>query len=76
MPLHMKSIIWTYPGFQTLPRGIKQMLVASESDFFSAAKPAAANVALGKMEHRQAPRLRVVDGKGVRLGAFDGAWKN
>jgi hypothetical protein len=34
----MKSIITTYPDFQCLPRGIKKMLLASETYFFSAAK--------------------------------------
>jgi hypothetical protein len=30
----MKSIITTYPDFQSLPRGIKKMLLASENFFF------------------------------------------
>lgn len=30
----MKTILATYPGFQALPKGIKQLLVASESFFF------------------------------------------
>jgi len=30
----MNTTILSYPGFQTLPRGIKQMLVASEAHFF------------------------------------------
>jgi hypothetical protein len=30
----MKSIITTYPDFQSLPKGIKRMLVASECFFF------------------------------------------
>jgi hypothetical protein len=30
----MKSIVVTYPYFQSLPKGIKKMLVASESLFF------------------------------------------
>jgi hypothetical protein len=33
----MKSIITTYPDFQTLPRGVKRMLLASESHFFDKA---------------------------------------
>ena len=45
----MKSFILTYPGFQTLPRGIKQMLVASENNFFGDAKPALAKSAPGKL---------------------------
>jgi hypothetical protein len=31
----MKSIITTYPDFQSLPQGIKRMLLASESHFFA-----------------------------------------
>ncbi|HUD48816.1 MAG TPA: hypothetical protein VMR33_18430 [Candidatus Baltobacteraceae bacterium] len=30
----MNATILNYPGFQTLPKGIKQMLVASEAHFF------------------------------------------
>ena len=30
----MKPIMMTYPGFQSLPKGLKQMLVESESFFF------------------------------------------
>jgi hypothetical protein len=32
-----KSIMVTYPDFQALPKGVKQMLLASESHFFDAA---------------------------------------
>ena len=35
----MKSIVFTYPGFQALPRGIKQLLVTSESIFFKESRP-------------------------------------
>ena len=30
----MKPIMMTYPGYQSLPKGLKQMLVESESFFF------------------------------------------
>jgi hypothetical protein len=33
----MKSIITRYPYFQTLPSGVKMMLLASESHFFDEA---------------------------------------
>jgi|GEM_PF-5471182 len=33
----MKSIMATYPGFQTLPRGVKRLLLASENFFFNEA---------------------------------------
>jgi len=35
-----KSIMVTYPGFQRLPKGVKQMLLASESHFFDGANGA------------------------------------
>ncbi len=31
----LRSIAFNYPGFQALPRGIKKMLVVSESFFFA-----------------------------------------
>lgn len=33
----MKSILVTYPDFRSLPKGIKRLLVTSESLFFDAA---------------------------------------
>jgi hypothetical protein len=36
----MKSIVVTYPNYQSLPKGIKRMLVTSESVFFRDAKTA------------------------------------
>jgi len=30
----MKSIVFTYPDFRELPKGLKQMLVVSENLFF------------------------------------------
>jgi hypothetical protein len=34
----MKSIMMTYPDFAALPKGLKQMLLASESFFFNETK--------------------------------------
>jgi len=31
----LKTIVCTYPDFRTLPKGLKQLLVASENLFFS-----------------------------------------
>ena len=36
----LKSIMVTYPDFQSLPKGIKRMLVTSESVFFGDARTA------------------------------------
>lgn len=33
-PIDMKTITMVYPGFQMLPKGLKQLLVESESFFF------------------------------------------
>jgi hypothetical protein len=38
METNMKSIITTYPDFQSLPQGVKKMLLASENYFFGEAK--------------------------------------
>jgi hypothetical protein len=35
----MNTTILNYPGFQNLPRGVKQMLLASEAHFFDQAAP-------------------------------------
>ena len=34
----MKSIMLAYPGFQDLPKGVKKMLLASETFFFGEAR--------------------------------------
>ena len=36
----IKTIVVTYPDFQSLPKGIKRMLVTSESVFFGDARTA------------------------------------
>ncbi len=40
----MKSIMTTYPNFQALPRGIKRLLLASETFFFGEAQAKPADV--------------------------------
>jgi hypothetical protein len=35
----MSTTILNYPGFQSLPKGIKQLLVASEAHFFDQPAP-------------------------------------
>jgi hypothetical protein len=73
----MKSIITTYPDFAALPKGIKRMLLASESLFFAEAYA----------EHRQASPtigsraklLAPVQPPGLRStppSIFGSAWKN
>jgi hypothetical protein len=38
--MSLNSITSTYPGFQSLPKGVKQLLLVSESLFFEDAKTA------------------------------------
>jgi len=35
----MNTTILNYPGFQTLPKGVKQMLLVSEAHFFDQPAP-------------------------------------
>jgi hypothetical protein len=69
----MRTIILTYPGFQSLPRGIKQMLVTSESFFFSEAMTAAANINHTQPKDAKIAPFPVVTGLGRTLEAFAGA---
>jgi hypothetical protein len=49
----LKSIICTYPDFRALPKGLKQMLVASENLFFSEAPASPAGQAGREPANRQ-----------------------
>ena len=70
----MNSIAWTYPGFQSLPKGIQQMLVASESHFLNETRRGSAHAVLdrtSRWESWQPGPIRAIDGQ------FDGtcfAW--
>jgi hypothetical protein len=72
----MKSIVVTYPGFQTLPKGLKMMLVASESFFFHEA-----NACLPKPGSEEwTARTTLKPQRGFDLGerflASGTAWRN
>jgi len=71
----MKSIILTYPGFQALPKGIKQMLAVSETVFFRDATTTSTAVQ-GKLEHAQPPRSRVTGSAGKQRNGVSGDWRN
>jgi hypothetical protein len=49
----LNSITATYPGFQSLPRGVKQMLLVSESVFFDEARTALKASQTGQQGHLQ-----------------------
>ena len=73
----MKSIITTYPDFHALPKGIKRMLLASESFFFVEAY---SNV--NEVQPRPGSRVQLQSNREVsRRGAtpwsiFGASWKN
>lgn len=48
----LKSIAYTYPDFRELPKGLKQLLLASENLFFSEARSPAAKGAGQKTPNR------------------------
>jgi hypothetical protein len=69
----MKSIMVTYPDFQALPKGIKRLLVMSESLFFGESK--------APSDGRSGPArmgVAVVSGRSPGLGGrgLPGAWRN
>jgi hypothetical protein len=72
----MKSFIFTYPGFQALPPGIKQLLVASESDFFNGARLALVSHAPRRMATLQTVNRSAGSAKGGHVETVNRAWKN
>jgi hypothetical protein len=69
----MRTIILTYPGYQSLPRGIKQMLVASENFYFDEIGSAAANVNYGKPKDAKIAQFTPVTSLGRTLAMYAGA---
>jgi hypothetical protein len=70
----MNSIVWTYPGFQTLPKGVKQMLVASEAHFFNETKQAWSSAVLGKLKSGTASKPRGAGLVGGQTPKTGGKW--
>jgi len=77
----MNTTILNYPGFQTLPKGIKQMLVVSEAHFFEQPAPCHKQLpkaplhkwprwlSLGSANAPLAPWIQCGAGGGALLGA-------
>jgi len=70
----MKSIITTYPDFRSLPKGIKKMLVASESFFYGETKSPMQK--LGNSEVTTGSISNRGTNLGGPLSAFGNIWKN
>jgi hypothetical protein len=67
----LKSIVCTYPDFRMLPKGLKQLLVASENLFFNevsgpALLSAGSDIENNRLWQAPAPRFSA---DGVRVGA-------
>jgi hypothetical protein len=69
----MRTIIFTYPGYQSLPKGIKQMLVASENFFFDEIGSAAVNVNHGKPKAAKIAQFAPLASLGRPLEMYVGA---
>ena len=74
----MKSIVVTYPYFQSLPKGIKVMLIASETFFFNDASGKVAPAMPGKAAPR--PQIEAWQGGPIvparRLSDVQTWWRN
>jgi len=69
----LKSIVCTYPDFRMLPKGLKQLLVASENLFFNEVSGAAALGTSRDVERNRArpwqPPTRRFNTDDLRIGA-------
>ena|ERR1017187_15477 len=72
----MKSIITTYPDFQSLSKGIRRMLVASESFFFLEANSRVQKPRNGEATTGATPSPNRRTNPGGPLSAFGYEWKN
>ena len=72
----MRSIVLTYPGYMTLPKGIKQMLVVSEAVFFADAAPAKFKPAQGKLGQRRVLAPPMINEPGRQWSDLSGNYWN
>ena len=68
----MRTIILTYPGYQSLPQGIKQMLVASENFYFDEIGATEVNVKNGKLKDAKIAQFPAVTNLGIPLKVYAG----
>ena len=64
----MRTIIFTYPGFQELPKGIKQLLLSTEAFYFDDTD-SAANAKVQELKRAKFARMNAVTdtGKAIEL---------
>jgi len=65
----MNATILNYPGFQTLPKGVKKMLLASEAYFFD--EPAPHRMEQKDNDHRRCPAWEPFRRGGCDQGVMD-----
>jgi hypothetical protein len=66
----------TYPGFQALPRGVKRMLLESESFFFGEARTRTEQPAPGRLTIRISLAPKRQSGPTRPMPASGEAWRN
>jgi hypothetical protein len=69
----MKTIMFTYPGFPSLPRGIKQLLVTSETHFFGEAGSNVVNTYAARLGNGRPGNAKIAQSPFVP--ALGGHWK-
>ena len=72
----MKSIMTTYPGFHSLPRGIKKLLLESETFFFSEPRGTQGKTGNGKFPFMAMIRASGGPSLDRRFPAFTPSWRN
>ena len=69
----MRTIILTYPDFRSLPKGVKQMLIASENFYFDEAGSTVAIKNNAGPKDAKIAQFSAVTDLGRPLAAFVGA---
>jgi hypothetical protein len=64
----LNSITATYPGFQSLPKGVKQMLLVSESVFFDEARSTLKANQTAQQNHAQDDIMHVISPAATGFG--------
>lgn len=69
----MRTIILSYPGFQSLPRGVKQLLLATENFYFEETGATATRIDATKSKQIKAASFAGTSEWTRPLAAFAGA---
>jgi len=70
----MNSIVQSYPGFWSLPKGIQEMLTVSETHFLNEARPGAAHAVLKNTSRGEPWKPRLIRGIDGEFAGSCSAW--